>query len=181
MTMKSNALLGVGLAAVLNVTPVWAAESKMGTTLDDAVLTTKVKTALIEDPALKARQISVETHQGVVQLNGFVDSANDIKAAEATAKTVAGVTSVDNNLQLSAGDRSAGKVVDDTTITAKIKSALLSDPRTKAYQVEVKTNNGVVSLGGFVSSDKEKQVAGEVAQSVAGVLKVENGIMVSRG
>jgi hyperosmotically inducible protein len=90
-------------------------------------------------------QINVETKQGVVQLNGYVDNASEKQAAEATAKSVAGVASVANNLQVRAGERSTGTVVDDATITTRVKSALIADERTKAYKVDVKTYKGVVS------------------------------------
>lgn len=176
---KSNLLvLSMGMVMGMTATALWAADSTAGNVVDDSIVTAKVKTALIENPATKARQINVETKHGVVQLNGFVESAAEKQAAETAAKQVNGVMQVSNNLQLRSGERTAGAAIDDTTITAKVKAALVGDSRTKAHQVEVKTYNGVVSLGGFVSSEAERQAAAQVAQNVAGVVKVENGVMV---
>jgi len=149
--------------------------------IDDASITAKVKTALVENPATKARQIDVDTKNGVVQLNGFVDTAEAKSEAESAARNINGVKSVDNNLQVRSGTpRTMGNAVGDSEITAKVKSALIGDARTKAYQIEVKTYKGVVSLGGFVSSSTEKSAAEDVAKNVNGVVKVENGIQVGR-
>jgi len=148
--------------------------------MDDTAITTKVKTALIENPATKARQIDVDTRNGVVQLNGFVDTAEAKSEAENVARTITGVKSVDNNLQVRNGARTMGNAVGDAEITAKVKSALIGDSRTKAYQIEVKTYKGVVSLGGFVASASEKTAAEDVAKNVEGVVKVDNGIKVGR-
>ncbi len=69
-----------------------------GQYLDDSVITTKVKAAIFNEGSLKTLQISVETYKGVVQLSGFVDSAQNAAKAEAVARGVAGVVSVKNNL-----------------------------------------------------------------------------------
>lgn len=149
-----------------------------GETIDDGVLTTRVKTALIGDERTKARQIDVETFRGVVQLNGFVDSAAAKTAAASVARSIRGVTTVKNNLQVGAADRTAGQVVDDVTITAQVRSALIDDPRTKSHQIEVTTNAGVVQLGGFVDNATNKTVAEQLATRVAGVTRVTNRLEV---
>ena len=68
--------------------------------MSDSLITTKVKTAVLSEKGLKSLQISVETHKGVVLLSGFVDSATQIKRAEAVAKGIEGVKSVKNALVL---------------------------------------------------------------------------------
>lgn len=66
--------------------------------MDDAAITSKVKTALFKEPSLKVSDISVQTYKGVVQLSGFVDSEENIqKAADITA-SIPGVVSVKNDL-----------------------------------------------------------------------------------
>lgn len=168
------------LSTCLAMTLISGAAFSAGSMIDDATITTKVKAALIDNPATKARQIDVDTKNGVVQLNGFVDSSAAKSAAENTAITVSGVQSVENNLQVRNGPRATGGAVDDAEVTAKVKTALIADSRTKAYQIEVNTYKGVVSLGGFVASSTEKQAAEEVAGNVEGVTKVDNGIKVGR-
>lgn len=69
-----------------------------GQYVDDSVITTKVKTAFVKDPDLKAMQINVKTYQGVVQLSGFVDSAKEVSKAGEIAKNVDNVKSVQNDI-----------------------------------------------------------------------------------
>jgi osmotically-inducible protein OsmY len=69
-----------------------------GEYVDDTVITTKVKAALINDPELKASEINVETFKGNVQLSGFVSSKEDISKAVEVAKGVKGVTVVRNSM-----------------------------------------------------------------------------------
>ena len=75
-------------------------QSTLGETIDDSVITAKVKAALIGDPVTKARQIGVETLHGAVQLSGFVDSEAERAQATVVARGVAGVHEVRNNLAI---------------------------------------------------------------------------------
>ena len=68
--------------------------------IDDAVITTKVKAALFGDPDLSAAEINVETYNGEVQLSGFDSTKAQIAEAVRVTKTVDGVRSVKNSLQL---------------------------------------------------------------------------------
>ncbi len=71
-----------------------------GEYFDDAVITTKVKAAIVDQPTLKSAEINVETFKGVVQLSGFVSSQDNVNVAVRTAKSVKGVTSVKNDMRL---------------------------------------------------------------------------------
>jgi hyperosmotically inducible protein len=151
-------------------------QQSAGEHIDDAVVSAKVKAALIEDPATKARQIEVDTFRGTVQLSGFVDTADEKAAASRVAHSVNGVQNVRNNLVVGHTDRSAGKVLDDGVITTKVKAALVAEPATKARDITVVTREGIVQLSGFVDSPSEKATAGEVAQGIAGVREVRNDL-----
>jgi hyperosmotically inducible protein len=152
-------------------------QQSAGEVVDDSTLTAKVKTALIEDPVTKARQIDVETYRGVVQLGGFVDSAEQKARATELAQSVTGVKEVRNDLRVSDADQSTlGEKIDDSMITAQVKAKLIADPRTEAYKINVETHEGVVQLAGFVDSADAKQQAGEVARTVEGVSKVDNDL-----
>ena len=65
-----------------------------GEYVDDSVITTKVKTAIFNEPGLKVSEVQVETFKGVVQLSGFVSSRADIKDAVRVASAVNGVKSL---------------------------------------------------------------------------------------
>jgi hyperosmotically inducible protein len=71
-----------------------------GEYIDDSVITTKVKAAIFNEPALKVAEINVETFKGVVQLSGFVNSMADIDKAVRIARGVSGVKSVKNDMRL---------------------------------------------------------------------------------
>jgi len=71
-----------------------------GEYVDDSVITTKVKAAILNEPTLSSAEINVETFKGVVQLSGFVNSKADINKAAALARGVGGVKSVKNDMQL---------------------------------------------------------------------------------
>jgi len=77
-----------------------AQRSSTGEYLDDSVITTKVKTAIFNEPSLKVNQIAVETYKNVVQLSGFVDSQASMTKAVALARSVEGVSSVKNDMRL---------------------------------------------------------------------------------
>jgi len=75
-----------------------ATSDSTGQYVDDTVITTKVKNALLGDGAVKSTEISVQTVKGVVQLSGFVDSSDQKSAAGKDASAIAGVKDVHNNL-----------------------------------------------------------------------------------
>jgi osmotically-inducible protein OsmY len=68
--------------------------------VDDTVITTKVKSAILAEPGLKSAEINVETFKGVVQLSGFVSSAAMASKAVETVKAVKGVQSVKNDMRV---------------------------------------------------------------------------------
>lgn len=151
-----------------------ANEKTAGEKIDDAVTTGRVKSALLADESVKGTQIDVEVFRGVVQLNGFVDSNIARSRAVELARNINGVNEVRNNLIVDEGSRSAGQVVDDATLTAKVKTALAGDDRTSALQINVETRGGVVQLSGFVDSAEARSAAESLAGQVERVTRVEN-------
>jgi len=75
-------------------------QSGTGEYVDDSVITTKVKSLLAADDFLKSFEIGVETYKATVQLSGFVDSQKAIDKAGEIARSVKGVKSVKNNLNV---------------------------------------------------------------------------------
>ena len=72
----------------------------MGNTVDDGIITAKVKSALLADPNVKSFDIAVVTRKGEVQLSGFVDSQAQIDQAIDLARKVEGVASVGNEMSI---------------------------------------------------------------------------------
>ncbi len=173
--LKLTAILGV--LAVASACSSTRTQQSAGEVIDDSTLTSKVKIALIDDPVTKAGQINVETYRGVVQLGGFVDNATQKAQATKVARSVTGVKEVRNDLLVSTKPHAtSGQDYDDSMLTAAVKSKLADNADTKAHQINVGTEKGVVQLTGFVDSTTMKTKAGELARSVDGVKNVRNDL-----
>ena len=100
--MKPISLKGAGamlcLAAVLTACAGTPTRSSTGEWIDDRSITARVKTAMIQDSEVHARNVEVETFRGKVQLSGFVDSPTQKERASQLASTVPGVKSVHNEI-----------------------------------------------------------------------------------
>jgi len=77
-----------------------AKQEGTGEYVDDVMITSKVKAAILGEPTLKSAEINVETFKGVVQLSGFVSSQTAINKAVELARTVKGVSSVKNDMRV---------------------------------------------------------------------------------
>lgn len=100
---KTKSLLSFSLAVLLMSALGCASTSKQAGTgeyVDDSIITTKVKTAIFNEPSLNVAEINVETFKGTVQLSGFVKSQSDASKAVEVARSVNGVTSVKNDIRL---------------------------------------------------------------------------------
>jgi osmotically-inducible protein OsmY len=78
----------------------------------------------------------------------------------------------------SSTSESTGEYIDSTAITAKVKSALVSDDSVRARDVQVETFRGTVQLSGFVDNQAQKERATSVARAVQGVREVRNNLIV---
>jgi len=172
---KVTAILGV--LAVASACSATRTQQSAGEVIDDSALTSQVKIALIDDPVTKAGQINVETYRGVVQLGGFVDNTEQKTQATKVARSVTGVKEVRNDLRVSTKPAATvGQDIDDSMLTSLVKAKLVDDSTTKAYQINVGTEQAVVQLTGFVDSTAMKTRAGDLARSVDGVKVVRNDL-----
>lgn len=73
---------------------------------------------------------------------------------------------------------STGEYIDDSVVTAKVKSLIATDDFLKAFAVSVETFKGVVQLSGFVNSQEAVNRAGQIASGVKGVRSVKNNLIV---
>ena len=95
----STFFLAVLLVSILGCAPTPTREGT-GEYVDDTVITTKVKAAILNEPTLKVAEINVETFKGTVQLSGFVSSQAAMNRAVEVARGVSGVRSVKNDMRL---------------------------------------------------------------------------------
>lgn len=91
-------LVGFGLLLAFVGCVATHTKESTGQYVDDSVITSKVKTAVLNEPTLKVFQIGVETYKGEVQLSGFVDSSQSVSRAGEVAGSIDGVISVKNDL-----------------------------------------------------------------------------------
>lgn len=75
--------------------------------------------------------------------------------------------------------RSAGVVIDDATITASVKTALLADERTQGFDINVTTKSGHVTLEGGADSIADRLAATDIARHMKGVVSVNNNLIVA--
>lgn len=146
----------------------------VGTDIDDSVVTSSVKAALLADRDVKSFDLKVETRKGEVLLSGFVDNQAQMDRATAVTHTVSGVKSIQNNLILKGAPTTVGNKVDDGIITGKVKAALLSDPNIKSFDIAVVTRKDEVLLSGYVDNRVQMDRAVEIARGIEGVRLVSN-------
>jgi osmotically-inducible protein OsmY len=99
----SATLLAAAGAVTLAVRPAYAdttTQESAGGMIDDTVLTTKVKSAFVEDEKVSALRINVTTNKGIVQLSGFANSAQEANRAVELARQIPGVKDVKNDIEL---------------------------------------------------------------------------------
>ncbi|MCC7121127.1 MAG: BON domain-containing protein [Gammaproteobacteria bacterium] len=99
---KSSArhCLVAGMLMTLSMVAVAEDKHTAGEVIDDTLITTKVKAALVADPVTKAYQISVDTYKGKVKLSGFVDSATAEQRAIEVARGIEGAADVEDALEV---------------------------------------------------------------------------------
>lgn len=186
VTLAAFALAGCDRGADSNTGGTPGSSATVGTAIDDTVLTTNVKTALMASENVRSLNIDVETDNGVVQLSGEVGSQAQVDQALMVARSISGVREVQNRLTIKPagtgtvdGSATLGTAVDDTAVTARVKSALLADPEVSGLAITVETTNGVVQLSGNVASQAQIAKAEQVARAAEGAGSVQNQLKVA--
>lgn len=156
-----------------------------GQTIDDASITTAVKSKLLWSKYTDGLSTNVETTAGKVTLRGTATSSAARTAAGRLASTTQGVVAVDNGIQVRAEQpntalatgkstaNAAGQGISDSWITTKVKSTLLYSRNVSSSDITVSTHNGIVTLSGGLGSRAERSLAIELASNVRGVREVQ--------
>ena len=174
--LSATVMMGLALAAA----PAWvnAADEKKSTTeavktnVSDSWITSKAKIALFADSRVPGTSVNVETQKGTLYLRGKVDTDAAKQAAEEVAKGVDGVKSVKNELQVVPASDKKMVEAKDEDLTKQVKTRLQNDARLK--KVDVRVDNGVVTLQGKVANIDDSARASQLARSVPGVRAVKN-------
>jgi len=148
----------------------------IGSMLDDSVISTKVKAKMVSDEFVKARHIDVDVLNGVVYLIGVVESLSQKRMASDIARGTEGVVKIEN--QLIVGKSTIGQDLNDTILTSKIKVKLLQTSDIRSTNIDVDTNNNIVTLTGIVSTQREKDKVLNIVQNIAGNKRINNNLKV---
>jgi len=151
-------------------------ERSAGTMLDDAAITAKVKTKLVGEKSVKARNIDVDTVAGVVVLSGYVDSQQEVNKAGLLAQSISGVVRVKNELRV--GSRTIGQSIDDKVLGGKIKARLVEEPDIRSLNIDVDVYSGTANVTGAVASQEQKKKILDMIRSVEGVKGVVDNLQV---
>ncbi len=174
------ALTAVGCSKPVDSVAAPSASTTVGTDIDDSVITSAIKSALLADADIKSFDFKLETRKGDVLLSGFVDNQSQVDRAIAVTRTVPGVKNVQNNVVLKGAPTTVGKKVDASIITSKVKAALLGDPSVKSTDIAVVTRDDEVLLTGFVDNQAQIDRAMEVARGIEGVRLVRNEMSIKK-
>jgi len=154
--------------------------TSLGSQVDDAVVTSGIKKALLADPTINSFDLQAETRNGTVQLSGFVDHQAQIAKALAITRAVAGVKEVENGVTLKGSSSKLGTKIDDATVTGRVKTALLANPDIRSFDVSVVSFKGEVQLTGFVNNQGQIDRANQIAGDTEGASGVKNKLMVKQ-
>ena len=149
----------------------------------DAWITTKVKTALLFHRHVSATGTTVYTKDGVVTLQGEASSLAQKELTTEYARDIDNVKEVKNEMTIAktpaTPKETMGDKIDDASITAQVKSSLLSHHSTSAMHTGVSTTDGVVILSGVARNDAEKSLVTKLATDINGVTSVINNMTVA--
>jgi len=149
----------------------------------DTWIAMKVKTALLFHRNVSATGTTVYVKDGIVTLQGEASSAAQKELTTEYAKDIDNVKSVNNQMTIaktaSAPDSTVGDKIDDASITAQVKSSLLSHHSTSALHTTVSTTDGVVTVAGVAKNEAEKSLVTKLATDINGVTSVVNNMTVA--
>jgi osmotically-inducible protein OsmY len=159
--------------------PAQSADRSYGEVVDDASITSAVKSKLMWSRYVDGLKADVDTTRGKVKLSGTANSAEAKAAAGKLAMNTHGVHAVNNQLVVEAGKpvavaKTESTDMSDGWITTKVKSTYMYSNNVNGSDIAVSTNAGVVTLTGKMDSGAERALAIELARNVRGVKSVDS-------
>jgi osmotically-inducible protein OsmY len=149
----------------------------------DTWITMKVKTALLFHRNVSATGTTVYTENGVVTLQGVASSMAEKELTTEYAKDIDNVKEVKNEMTIAqipaTPDATISDKIDDASITAQVKSSLMSHHSTSALHTTVSTTDGTVTLGGIAKNAAEKSLVTKLVTDINGVTSVINNMTIA--
>jgi len=148
----------------------------------DTWISMKVKSALLFHRNVSATATEVTLKDGNVTLKGEAATEAQKELTTEYAKDVDGVKSVKNEMTVAKipakPDETVGQKIDDASITAQVKTSLLSHHSTSVLNTKVTTTEGVVTVGGIAKNDAEKALVTKLVTDINGVKSVVNNMTI---
>ena len=142
-----------------------------------------MKTALLFHRNVSATKTDVNVKDGIVTLSGEASSLAQKELTTEYAKDVEGVKEVKNEMTIAKTpakpDETIGEKIDDASITAQVKSSLMSHRSTSALKTKVETTDGVVTLSGIAKNAAEKSLVTKLVNDINGVNSVINNMTIA--
>ncbi len=158
--------------------PAQSAERDFSEMVDDAAITSKVRSKMLWSSFAERLNATVDTRRGGVTLAGTAENAAAKEFAGNLAINTHGVNSVDNQLEIHAAmpsvTSSDGAELADALVTTKVKWTFLHTSNVDGSDISVSTTGGIVKLIGKVASGAKRALAIELASNVRGVKGVES-------
>jgi osmotically-inducible protein OsmY len=149
----------------------------------DSWLSMKVKTALLFHRNVRATKTDVNVKDGIVSLSGEANSIAQKELTTEYAKDVEGVKEVNNQMTIATTPakpvETTGEKIDDASITAQVKTSLVSHRSTSAVKTKVETTDGVVTLSGIAKNAAEKTLVTKLVTDINGVNSVINNMTIA--
>lgn len=148
----------------------------------DGWISMQVKYSLLYNRHVSGTNTQVFVNDGIVTLRGEAESQAQKDLTGEYTKDIKGVKNVMNKMTIAKvannSKQTMGEKIDDASITAQVKMALLSHHSTSAFKTGVETNGGVVTLSGQAASGAGREMVGKVASDVNGVTNVVNNMTI---
>jgi osmotically-inducible protein OsmY len=148
----------------------------------DAWISMKVKSALLFHRNVRATKTDVNVKDGVVTLSGEASSMAQKELATGYAKDIDNVKEVKNEMTVAkipaTPGETMGEKMDDASITAQVKSSLMTHRSTSALKTKVVTADGIVTLSGVAKNAAEKSLVTKLVTDVNGVNSVINNMTI---
>ena len=148
----------------------------------DTWISMKVKSALLFHRNVSATGTKVYVNKGIVTLQGEASSQAEKELTTEYARDVDNVKDVKNLMTIATTPATAsetvGDKIDDASITAQVKSSLMSHHSTSALKTGVETTDGVVTVSGIAKNDAEKSLVTKLVTDINGVNSVVNNMTI---
>lgn len=193
MLLRQSAL-AIAITGLITLAPLaQAAEEGIDRQLSDARQQGAIDTAFALNRHLNPFEIVVSVDGGTATLKGAVENSAERELAAELAGSIDGVREVNNELEVDPAievavvdeqarittDKTLAQRFDDATLAATVKSKLLWNSNTEGLDIQVRAENGVVSLSGNAGTPVAKELAGELVINTEGVREVHNHLSIN--